>query len=121
MRRMLGILLVLLGAVAPLVAQNTKSVEADGAVSGGTESGVIAAVAAAREGKSVVLLEPGTHLGGMVSGGLGATDVGNGAAVGGYSREFFDRVRDYYVKKYGLKSQQVKDCSGGFRFEPHVA
>jgi hypothetical protein len=121
MRSMLGILAALLGAAEPLAAQATKSVEADVAVYGGTASGVIAAVAAAREGKTVVIFEPGKHLGGMVSGGLGATDVGNAAAVGGYSREFFDRVRDYYVKKYGPQSQQVKDCSGGFRFEPHVA
>jgi FAD dependent oxidoreductase len=98
---------------------NTRSV--DVAVYGGTASGVIAAVAAAREGKAVVLLEPGKHRGGMVSGGLGASDVGNPRAIGGYSREFFDRVHDYYVKKYGAKSQQVKDCGGGFRFEPHVA
>jgi hypothetical protein len=94
---------------------------ADVVVCGGTASGVIAAVAAAREGKSVVLIEPGQHLGGMVSGGLGATDTGNRACIGGYSREFFNRVHDHYVKKYGKDSQQVKDCSDGFRFEPHVA
>jgi len=90
-------------------------------VYGGTAAGVIAAVAAAREGKTVVLIEPGKHLGGMVSGGLGATDVGNARAIGGYSREFFDRVRAYYTKKYGAASAQVKDCQDGFRFEPHVA
>src|SRR4029077_12136461 len=77
--------------------------------------------AAAREGKSVLLVEPGNHVGGMVTGGLGATDYGNRGAIGGSSREFFDRVRDYYVTKYGAKSAQVKDCSGGFHFEPHVA
>jgi hypothetical protein len=93
----------------------------DVVVYGGTASGVIAAVAAAREGKTVRLLEPGKHVGGMVSGGLGATDYGNRAAIGGYSREFFNRVRDYYVKKYGPGSPQVKDCSDGFHFEPHVA
>jgi hypothetical protein len=57
----------------------------------------------------------------MVSGGLGATDTGNRAAIGGYSREFFSRVRAHYVKKYSSASRQVKDCSDGFRFEPHVA
>jgi hypothetical protein len=119
MRSMFGILAALVSA-APLAAQ-VKTIDADVAVYGGTASGVIAAVAAARQGKSAVLLEPGKHLGGMVSGGLGATDVGNAAAVGGYAREFFDRVREHYVKKYGPKSQQVKDSSGGFRFEPHVA
>ena len=94
---------------------------ADVVVYGGSAGGVIAAVAAAREGKRVVLLVEGKHVGGMVSGGLGATDVGNAQAIGGYSREFFDRVRDYYLKKYGPKSEQLKDCAGGFRFEPHVA
>ena len=98
-----------------------KQHKPDVVVYGGSASGVIAAVAAAREGKSVILLVEGKHVGGMVSGGLGATDVGNAQAIGGYSREFFDRVRDHYVKKYGKDSQQVKDCAGGFRFEPHVA
>jgi hypothetical protein len=94
---------------------------ADVVVYGGTAGGVIAAVAAAREGKQVLLLEPGRHVGGMVSGGLGATDAGNRAAIGGYAREFFDRVRAYYVKKYGPGSRPVHDCSDGFYFEPHVA
>ncbi len=90
-------------------------------VYGGTPSGLIAAIAAAREGKSVLVLEPGRHIGGMVTGGLGATDTGNRAAIGGYAREFFQRVRDYYVKQYGADSEQVKTCSEGYHFEPHVA
>lgn len=93
----------------------------DVVVYGGTAGGAIAAVAVAREGKSVVVLEPGKYVGGMVTGGLGATDVGNSRAVGGYSREFFNRVREYYTRKYGPMSQQVKDSNDGFRFEPHVA
>ena len=55
----------------------------DVVVYGGTSGGVIAAVQAARMGKRVVLIEPGKHLGGMTSGGLGATDIGNQAAIGG--------------------------------------
>ena len=93
----------------------------DVVVYGGTASGVVAAVAASREGASVVLVEPGRHLGGMVSGGLGATDFGNRGAIGGISREFFRRVLDHYVKAYGLASPQVKDCSDGFKYEPKVA
>jgi hypothetical protein len=100
----------------PLPAQANHVV-----VYGATPAGIIAAIAASRENKSVVLLEPGKQLGGMITGGLCATDTGNRAAIGGYSREFFDRVRDYYVKKYGPNSEQVKDCSDGFRPEPHVA
>jgi hypothetical protein len=82
---------------------------ADVVVYGGTAAGVMAAVAAAREGASVALLEPGSHVGGMVSGGLGATDVGNAGAIGGYSREFFERVG----RKYGREIE--------WHFEPHVA
>jgi hypothetical protein len=121
MRRALCAAALFLSTTATSAAQGPKPVSADVAVYGGNAAGVIAAVATAREGKTVVLLEPGKHLGGMVSGGLGATDVGNPLAIGGYSREFFDRVRDHYTKKYGPASQQVKDCGGGFRFEPHVA
>src|SRR5882724_6680490 len=98
-----------------------RIITADVVVYGGTPAGIVAAVTVAREGKSVVLVEPGKHLGGMLTGGLCATDTGNRATIGGYSREFFDRVRAHYVKKYGEKSEQVRDCSDGFRPEPHVA
>ncbi len=94
---------------------------ADVVVYGGTAGGVVAAVSASREGKSAVIVEPGRHVGGMVSGGLGATDFGNRAAIGGISREFFRRVLTHYVDTYGINSVQVKDCSDGFHFEPHVA
>ena len=116
--RLLLSLLAVLALVRPGPAVEYTT---DVVVYGGTASGVIAAVAAARAGKKALLLEPGKHVGGMVTGGLGATDAGNRAAIGGYSREFFDRVHAHYVKKYGARSRQVKDCSGGFHFEPHVA
>jgi hypothetical protein len=113
MKAFLGLALLL-----PMAVENRK---ADVVVYGASAGGVIAAVAAAREGKSVLLLEPGRHVGGMVSGGLGATDHGNRACIGGYSREFFNRVRDHYAKTYGADSEQHKACSDGFKFEPHVA
>jgi hypothetical protein len=78
-------------------------------VYGGTAGGVITAVSAAREGLSVALLEPGRHLGGMVSGGLGWTDYGRKEVIGGYSLEFFERVG----KKYDRPIE--------WHFEPHVA
>src|SRR5580698_5705057 len=102
-------------------AQGAEPRRFDVVVYGGTASGVVAAVSASREGEKVVLIEPGRHLGGMVSGGLGATDHGNRGAIGGISREFFRRVLDHYVKTYGAGSPQVKDCSDGFKFEPQVA
>ena len=70
---------------------------------------MITAVAAAREGLTVALLEPGRHLGGMVSGGLGWTDYGKKEVIGGYSLEFFERVG----AKYGRPIE--------WHFEPHVA
>ena len=48
-------------------------------------------------GKTVVLIEPGKHLGGLTSGGLGATDIGNKKAIGGLAREFYRRVKRYYA------------------------
>jgi hypothetical protein len=81
----------------------------DVVVYGGTAGGVISAVAAAREGLNVALLEPGAHLGGMVSGGLGWTDYGRKEVIGGYSLEFFERVG----KQYGRPIE--------WHFEPHVA
>jgi hypothetical protein len=112
-------LVILLLWVTPAPGQDAR--QADVVVYGGTAGGVVAAVAAARARRSVVLVEPGRHVGGMVSGGLGATDFGNRKTIGGYSREFFNRVREHYTRTYGLNSQQVKDCSDGFYFEPHVA
>ncbi|MFO0878401.1 MAG: FAD-dependent oxidoreductase [Gemmataceae bacterium] len=94
---------------------------ADVVIYGATSGGALAAVAAAREGKSVILLHPDRHVGGLITGGLGATDTGNRAGIGGYSREFFHRVREHYAMKFGKDSAQVRDCSEGFRFEPHVA
>jgi len=115
--------LSLLGAslMKPDKAQAENLIETDICVYGGTSAGVVAAVAARRLGKSAVLIEPGRHLGGMTAGGLGATDVGNRGAIGGMAREFYQRVHDFYLRRYGPDSEQVKDCRDGFRFEPHVA
>ncbi len=96
--------LLLLGCASP-----ARVVESDLCVYGGTSAGLAAAVQAARMGKTVVVVEPGIHLGGLSSGGLGATDIGNKKAIGGISREFYRRLG----KRYG------KDEA--WTFEPHVA
>ncbi|MBI1388197.1 MAG: FAD-dependent oxidoreductase [bacterium] len=95
--------------------------ETDILVLGGTPGGIMAAVNAARGGKKVVLLERTAHVGGLPANGLGATDIATRGATGGLFLEFVERVRRYYVETYGEDSQQVKDCSGGYHFEPHVA
>jgi hypothetical protein len=74
-------------------------IESDVCVYGGTAGGVVAAVEAARLGKKAVVAEFGNHLGGMTSGGLSQTDIGNKAAIGGISREFYQRIGRHFGKE----------------------
>ncbi|MBC7826548.1 MAG: FAD-dependent oxidoreductase [Chitinophagaceae bacterium] len=76
---------------------------------GGTSAGVIAAYTAKKMGKSVLLIEPGRHLGGLSSGGLGFTDIGNKFAISGLALDFYRRIGKHYDKF----EQWI--------FEPHVA
>ena len=78
-------------------------------VYGGNSAGVIAAYTARMNGKSVLLIEPGNHLGGLSSGGLGVTDIGNKYAVTGLALDFYRRIGQHY----GKLEQWI--------FEPHVA
>ncbi|MEA1951855.1 MAG: FAD-dependent oxidoreductase, partial [Planctomycetota bacterium] len=93
----------------------------DIAIVGGTPAGIMAAVAAARSGKSVVLLESGAHLGGMSTSGLGKSDIETRVAIGGLFKEFVSRVRHHYVEVHGADSQAVRLCRDGYYYEPSVA
>ncbi len=88
---------------------------------GGTPGGIMAAVAAARLGKKSLILERTAYMGGLPANGLGATDIATRGATGGLFLEFVQRIKKHYVEKYGADSQQVKDCSDGYHFEPSVA
>ena len=68
----------------------------DVVVYGGTSAGIVAAVQVKRMGGSVIVLEPGNRIGGLTTGGLGQTDIGNKSAIGGISREFYQRIRKHY-------------------------
>ncbi len=106
---------------------------ADVVIYGGTSAGIAAAIQVKRMGKSVVLIEPSGHLGGLTTGGLGQTDIGNKAAIGGVSREFYRRVRTYYSQESAWKwqtrsdyrsigqSETLPDEDTMWTFEPHVA
>ena len=96
-------------AVDPPEASRLGRSTPDIVVYGGTAAAVMAAVAAARAGCVVTLLNPGSHLGGMTSGGLGATDVGDPSLIGGLARDFYRRIGHHY------------EGERQFRFEPHVA
>jgi hypothetical protein len=95
--------------VNPTRCTKQESLSCDICIYGGTSSGVIAALAADRLGKSVILVEPGNHLGGLSSGGLGATDIGNKFAITGMARDFYREIG----KAYDTTEQWI--------FEPHVA
>ena len=123
-----------LAAVAVL-SLNVCAAEYNIVIYGGTSAGVIAAVQAKKMGKTTVIVSPDTHLGGLSSGGLGFTDTGNKAVIGGLSRDFYHRIYKYYDsnnawkwqkrEEYGNKGQGTPAIDGDERtmwiFEPHAA
>ena len=79
-------------------------------------------------GRRVVIVEPGRHLGGLTSGGLGLTDAGDKRVIGGLAREFYRRVRRHYENPASWTWEKREDYrfmqpgeDALFRFEPHVA
>lgn len=102
---------------------------------GGTSAGTIAAVQAKQLGKSVIIVCPDKHLGGLTSSGLGMTDTGNKAVIGGLARDFYHRVWKEYQEpetwrwqkrsEYKGKGQGTVADDGEFKtmwvFEPHIA
>ncbi len=84
---------------------------ADIVIYGGTSAGVAAALQAARMGCSVVVIEPGNHLGGLTTNGLGATDTGRKEAIGGISRDFYRRIRDHYREESAWNLQAPDEPS----------
>jgi hypothetical protein len=87
--------------------------DVDIVVYGGTSAGVIAAVQAKKQGKSVVIVGPDKHLGGLSSGGLGWTDTGKKEVIGGLSRDFYHRIWKEYQKKETWKFQKPAEYGGG--------
>src|SRR5688572_11275904 len=65
-------------------------------VYGGSSAGVMAAYTAKKMGKTVLLIEPGKHLGGLTSGGLGFTDIGNKFAISGLALDYYRRIGKHY-------------------------
>ncbi|MFN3850820.1 MAG: FAD-dependent oxidoreductase [Spirosomataceae bacterium] len=109
--------------------------KADVIIYGGTSAAIIAAVQVKKMGKSVIVVSPDKHLGGLSSGGLGFTDTGNKEVIGGLSRDFYHRLYLHYQEKeswkwqkreeYGNKGQGTPALDGANRtmwiFEPHAA
>ncbi|MGV8095763.1 MAG: FAD-dependent oxidoreductase [Mangrovibacterium sp.] len=126
---------ILLVAVLFSCASDPNTQKADVIIYGGTSAAVTSAVEVAQSGKTVIIVSPDTHLGGLSSGGLGFTDTGNKEAIGGLAREFYHRVWQHYNDslawkwqkhaEYGNKGQGTPAIDGENRtmwiFEPHVA
>jgi len=122
-------LLATVGAQA-LTAQTRM---AEIVIYGATSAGIAAAVQARRMGKTVLVLDPGKHIGGLTTGGLSWTDIGNKQVVGGIAREYYQRIKakyepggmwahesrtDYYTKK---RSSNREGEDAMWTFEPKVA
>jgi FAD dependent oxidoreductase len=84
-----------------------------------TPAGLSAAIAARRAGLTALVLSPYEHLGGLTTSGLGATDVGHPAAIGGLAREFYLRLAAHYAG--GETAWDAPVLAPVFRFEPSVA
>ena len=102
------LLSLLIGCMTAFAAQAAEMV--DICIYGGTSSGVMAAYTARKAGKSVLLVEPTDRIGGLTTGGLGATDIGNPYIMKGYTYNFYKRIGQYYGEE-GMH----------FAFEPKVA
>jgi len=124
--------------LVPLRANASKPVavrRADVIIYGGTCAAVTAAVQVKKMGKTVLVVSPDKHLGGLSAGGLGFTDTGNKEVIGGLSREFYQRLYQHYQQdsvwkwqkrdEYGNKGQGTPALDGNSRtmwiFEPHAA
>jgi len=124
---------------APTNDADSKTIRADVVIYGGTCAAVTAAIQAGKMGRSAVIVSPDKHLGGLSSGGLGATDSGNKSVIGGLSREFYHRVWKYYQdpkawrwqnrpeQKAPKPDSKKSDTTAAdarptmWTFEPHVA
>lgn len=137
MKRAGNLIAVIVFTIITLLAckptDNQSLSSADLVIYGGTSAGISAAIQTARLGKSVILIEPTNRLGGLTTGGLGQTDIGNKQVIGGISREFYQNIKRYYEDSASWvwqKRSEYKD-SGQTRteenedamwtFEPSVA
>jgi len=100
---------IIAAAVVIAVMTGCGTKRYDVCVYGGTSSGVVAAYSAAQCGKKVLLVEPTEHIGGLTTGGLGYTDIGNKQVIEGVAKQFYRKVGEHY----GRLEQWI--------FEPSVA
>ena len=120
-------------SLVAVVRAETVVTTNDVVIYGSSPAAITAAIAAQRLGRSAVIVSPETRIGGLTTGGLGQTDIGNKAAFGGLALQFYRDVAAYYRDEANWKWQKRNDylpdgqCAGTkgtdsmWTFEPHVA
>jgi hypothetical protein len=136
MRRLLrSFLIVIIAGLSAVAGAAQAEKEADVVIYGGTCAAGTAAVQVERMGKSALIVCPEEHLGGMSSGGLGFTDIGDKSVIGGLSREFYHRIWQHYQEPQAWRWQKREEFGNRGQgtaavdldkrtmwvFEPHVA
>ncbi|ASO06714.1 FAD-dependent oxidoreductase [Arenibacter algicola] len=109
MKNIISLLMLLL----TVQLMNGQTKKYDVVIYGGTSAGVAAALQSSRMGKSVVLIEPTNRIGGLTTGGLGQTDIGNKQAIGGISREFYENIKKYYDDPENWKWEEKSEYMDG--------
>lgn len=95
-----------------------ESPEYDVVIYGGTSAGIVAGIQALQMGRTVIVIEPSKREGGLTTGGLGQTDIGNKRVIGGLSFEFYRRIADHYAEPGSWKWQEHSDYRGGSEMRP---
>ncbi len=88
-----------------LLVSCAQETDYDVCVYGESASGVVAAIQAARMDKDVVLISKNTHVGGLATSGLTATDINKHLTIGGIAAEFYGRIYDYYLQENVWRNQ----------------
>lgn len=122
-----------LGASVAYAADASGAAGHDLVIYGGTSAGIVAGIQALKMGKTVVVIEPSEREGGLTTGGLGQTDIGNKRVIGGLSREFYRRIASHYAEpkswtwqerqgyRDGGQSRTGKGEATMWTFEPSAA
>jgi len=114
------LVIILLWRLAAIEVHAQAVPPTDVLVYGATPGGIAAAVAAAKSGRTVTLVEPSRRIGGMITSGLSHADFHSFESLTGAFLDFSQRVEAHYAKTYGAESQQVKDSFRGTFGEPKV-
>ncbi len=112
-KNFLAFILTIIFSTTFQVDAKSQNKEYDIVIYGGTSAGIAAAIQSSRMGKSVIMIEPSSRIGGLTTGGLGQTDIGNKQVVGGISREFYEGIKKYYDKPANWKWQTKQEYRDG--------